>query len=151
MTMVQRSNPIFHEAPSTTTSRPVYRHTSTRAYQNIMVFLNGSASDDQAIIKAIRLARANVAEVTLVSENHVGVEAYLNNLCANLYLQGVKIGEYLVVDSIADHALALAKTEQADALVMARPRVNRMQRLLGGDLIRALRTQTDADVYTVTA
>ncbi len=148
MTMAQRNNVNFTSNNFEKTPQSV---DEPRAYERILVFLDGDRMTERVLPTAIGLARAHNASLVLVCRNHTCGADYLDRKCRDLQSQGVTVNGYLVASEIKSLPAWIVKSEKADAVVISQKAVGWFERWLGGDAAAKLRASTNADVITVDA
>lgn len=133
-----------------TTNRRTYRafrQTPPRTYRRILVFLDGSQATEQTLPKAIELANATGAEVTIVAPRMEGHREYLHQQRRLLEQQGIKTWVRMVSAEMKQLPAWVVNSEKADAVVVPR-HTGQRTRWLQKDTITKLRENTTAEVFT---
>lgn len=120
-----------------------------RIYGRIYVLLDGSSEAEQAITRAVKLARPNNAEIVLVCTRHLGVRNYIHSQCAALHKKGLTARGHVVADTISQLAKWFVQSGQSDAIVMVQKSAGWLGWLFGPDAAAILKARTEADIIPV--
>jgi len=135
-----------------TTNRRTYRafrQTPPRTYRRILVFLDGSRAAEQTLPKAIELANATGAGITIVTPRVEGHTDYLNQQCSLLEQQGIQTWVRTVSAEMKQLSAWVVNSEKADAVIIPRQNSGRHPRWSQKDSITKLRENTTAEVFTI--
>lgn len=121
-----------------------------RSYRRVLVFLDGTPATEQAIATASDLARDHDADLVMVYRNQAGAQAYIDNRCRSLQVQGIRATGYVVSSNMKTPPAWLVDSEKADAVVISQKPAGWLSAWFGGDATASLRANTDTDVFNVT-